>query len=174
MLLRWVLLFTLLGESDLLDQKQIKEIIKSTLEDIDLYSEDALSLIYNTGLVESRYMYLKQIKGPAKGLFQCESWVAVDICKNYLKYRESLMKKVAKACKLKWYYFLEPKEVDWEHILTTNVAAQIIMCRLHYRRVPKPLPKTIEEQAKQWKKWYNSSKGKGTVEKFIEIVKKYG
>ena len=173
-MLRWVLLFTLIGDSDLLDQKQIKEIIESTLKDIDLYSSDAVSLIYNTGLVESKYMYLKQIKGPAKGLFQCESWVAVDICKNYLKYRESLMKKVAKACKLEWYYFLEPKEEDWEHILTTNVAAQIAMCRLHYRRVPKPLPKTIEEQASQWKTYYNSSKGKGTVEKFIEIVKKYG
>ena len=91
MLLRWVLLVTLIGESDLLDQKQIKEIIKSTLKDIDLYSEDAVDLIYNTGLVESRYMYLKQIKGPARGLFQCESWVAVDVCKNYLKTKKDLL-----------------------------------------------------------------------------------
>ena len=158
----------------MLDQKQIKEIIKSTLKDIDLYSEDAVDLIYNTGLVESRYMYLKQIKGPARGLFQCESWVAVDICKNYLKYRESIMKKVAKTCKLEWKYFLDPKEEEWEKILTTNIVAQIAMCRLHYRRVPKPLPKTIKEQASQWKTYYNSSKGKGTVEKFIEIVNKYG
>lgn len=174
MLLRWVLLFTLIGESDLLDQKQIKEVIESTLKDIDLYSDDAVSLIYNTGLVESKYTYLQQIKGPAKGLFQCEGWVAVDICKNYLKYRESLMKKVASACKLEWFYFLEPNEADWEKILTTNIAAQIIMCRLHYRRVPKPLPKTVEEQASQWKVYYNTAKGKGTVEKFLEIVDKYG
>ena len=167
-------MFTIIGESDLIDQKQIKEIIKSTLEDIDLYSEDALNLIYNTGLVESRYMYLKQIKGPAKGLFQCESWVAVDICNNYLKYRKDLMKKVARACNLEWKYFLEPKESDWQFILTTNIAAQIIMCRLHWRRVPKPLPKTLEDQAYQWKKYYNSSKGKGSVEKFMEIVHKYG
>jgi len=158
----------------LLDQKQIKEVIESTLKDIDLYSNDAVNLVYNTGLVESKYTYLKQIKGPAKGLFQCESWVAVDICKNYLKYRESLMKKVASACKLEWFYFLEPNEADWEKILTTNIAAQIIMCRLHYRRVPKPLPKTVEEQASQWKTYYNTSKGKGTVKKFLEIVDKYG
>jgi len=168
------LLFTLIGESNLLDQKQIKEVIESTLKDIDLYSNDAVNLVYNTGLVESKYTYLKQIKGPAKGLFQCESWVAVDICKNYLKYRESLMKKVASACKLEWFYFLEPNEADWEKILTTNIAAQIIMCRLHYRRVPKPLPKTVEEQASQWKTYYNTSKGKGTVKKFLEIVDKYG
>jgi len=153
-----------------INKSQIKEIIKDTLNSIDLYSLEAEHFIYNTGLVESRYEYLKQIKGPARGMWQCEPWVAVDICKNYLKYRESLMKKVATACKLEWYYFLEPKEKDWEEILTTNIAAQIAICRLHYRRVPKALPKTIEQQASQWKIYYNSSKGKGTVEKFIEIV----
>ena len=118
----------------MLNKSQVESIIKDTLETIDLYSEEALDLVYNTGLVESNYKYLKQIKGPARGLWQCEPWVAVDICKNYLKYRESLMKKVAKACKLDWKYFLEPTESDWENILTYNIAAQISMCRLHYRR----------------------------------------
>ena len=139
-----------------------------------MYSKEAKDLIYNTGLVESNYKYIEQIKGPARGFFQCEPWVAVDICNNYLKYRESLMKEVAKACKLDWKYFLDSKDEDWNHILTTNISAQIAICRLHYRRVPKPLPKTIEEQAAQWKVYYNTSKGKGTVEKFIEIVKKHG
>jgi len=152
----------------------MRGIINDTLEKIDLNSPEALDLIYNTGLVESKFVYLKQIKGPARGLFQCEPWVAVDICNNYLKYRKDLMKKVAKACNLEWKYFLEPKESDWQFILTTNIAAQIIICRLHWRRVREPLPKTLEDQAYQWKKYYNSSKGKGTVEKFMEIVHKYG
>ncbi len=159
---------------NLVNQEQIKEVIESTLKDIELYSPEAADLVYNTGLVESKYSYIKQIKGPARGMWQCESWVAVDICKNYLKFRESLMKKVAKACKLEWKYFLDPKEDEWEHILTTNIAAQIAMCRLHYRRVPKPLPKTLKGQASQWKVYYNTSKGKGTPEKFLEIVEKYG
>ena len=103
-----------------------------------------------------------------------EPWVAVDICENYLKYRMDLMKKVAEACLLDWKYFLEPKEDEWRFILTTNVAAQISMCRLHYRRVPKRLPKTLEEQAKYWKDFYNTAKGAGTPEKFLETVKKYG
>jgi len=158
----------------LLNQNQVKGLIKGTLEFIDLYSEDALDLVYNTGLVESNYKYLEQVKGPARGLWQCEPWVAVDICKNYLKYRESLMKKVASACKLEWFYFLEPIETDWNDILTYNIAAQIAMCRLHYRRVPKPLPKTLNEQAAQWKTYYNTSKGKGTVKKFIQMVEHLG
>ena len=158
----------------MINKSQMKNLIKDTLNNINLYSKEAKDLIYNTGLVESNYKYIEQIKGPARGFFQCEPWVAVDICNNYLKYRESLMKEVAKACKLDWKYFLDSKDEDWNHILTTNISAQIAICRLHYRRVPKPLPKTIEEQAAQWKVYYNTSKGKGTVEKFIEIVKKHG
>lgn len=158
----------------MLNQKQIKGIIKDTLESIDLYSKEALDLVYNTGLVESNYKYLKQIKGPARGLWQCEPWVAVDICKNYLQYRKPLMKKSASACKLQLNYFLDPNESDWENILTHNIAAQIIMCRLHYRRVPKPLPKNLVEQATQWKNYYNTSKGKGTIQKFIQMVEHLG
>ena len=168
-----VLLLSWFGDSSLLEKKDIKTIINEVLDKIDLNSEQALELIYNTGLVESKYVYLKQIKGPARGFLQCEPWVAVDICENYLKYRKELMKKVALACLLDWSYFLEPKEDEWRYILTTNVAAQIAMARLHYRRVPKPLPRTIEEQAVYWKSFYNTSKGRGTTEKFLEIVKKY-
>lgn len=134
----------------------------------------ALDLVYNTGLVESKYVYLQQIKGPARGFFQCEPWVAVDVCTNYLKYRESLMKKVAKVCMLDWNVFMTPDEDQWRYILTTNVAAQIVLCRLHYRRVPKPLPRTLEEQAHYWKDYFNTAKGKGTPEHFMEIVSKYG
>tara|TARA_R110002020_G_scaffold418353_1_gene627607 strand:- start:315 stop:797 length:483 start_codon:yes stop_codon:yes gene_type:complete len=160
----------------LLDKKQVIRVIENTLDDIGLNSPEAVSLIYNTGLVESRYIYVMQVGGSnvARGMWQCEPWVAVDICNNYLKYRKSLMKEVSKACKLDWKYFLDPKDEDWNHVLTTNMTAQISICRLHYRRIPKPLPKTIEEQAEQWKVYYNTSKGKGTVEKFIEIVKKHG
>jgi hypothetical protein len=119
-------------------------------------------------------VYLQQIKGPARGFFQCEPWVAVDVCTNYLKYRESLMKKVSEVCMLDWNVFMTPDEDQWRYILTTNMAAQIVLCRLHYRRVPKPLPRTLEDQAKYWKIYFNTSKGKGTPEHFMEIVSKYG
>ena len=174
-ILNFLIWFSMLwtGGSDLLNEKQIRRVIESTLDDIGLNSPEAVELIYNTGLVESRYTYVMQVGGSniARGMWQCEPWVAVDICNNYLKYRESLMKKVAKACKLEWKYFLEPNEEDWRFILTTNMAAQIAMCRLHYRRVPKRLPKTLEEMAHYWKDFYNTSKGAGTPEKFLKMVK---
>lgn len=160
----------------MVDKKQMRGIINDVLQKLgEKYADPkALDLVYNTGLVESKYVYLQQIKGPARGFFQCEPWVAVDVCTNYLKYRESLMKKVAKVCMLDWNVFMTPDEDQWRYILTTNVAAQIVLCRLHYRRVPKPLPRTLEEQAHYWKDYFNTAKGKGTPEHFMEIVSKYG
>ena len=118
----------------MVDSSQMRDIIHGVINLLGKKYADqrALELVYNTGLVESKYVYLKQMKGPARGFFQCEPWVAVDICDNYLKYRESLMKKVAEVCMLDWNYFLNPNEDDWRFILTTNIAAQIIFCRLHY------------------------------------------
>ena len=153
---------------------QMKGLIKRVLQKIDLYSSEAAEFIYNIGLVESKYVYLEQIKGPARGVYQCEPWVAVDIIENFLQYRPDLMKLVASACYLDWSHFPAPKEKDWEYILTTNIAAQIVFCRLHLRRIPRKLPKTLEEQAKQWKVYYNTAKGRGTPEKYCEIVQKYG
>lgn len=160
----------------MVDQGQMRGLITDVLNKMgEKYADPkAIDLVYNTGLVESKFVYLEQIQGPARGFMQCEPFSAVDICTNYLKYRESLMKLVAAVCMLDWKYFLTPKEEDWQYILTTNLAAQIVFCRLHYRRVPKPLPRTLEDQALYWKKYYNTAKGKGTPEHFAEIVSKYG
>jgi len=49
-----------------------------------------------------------------------------------------------------------------------------VACRLHYWRVPRSIPKTLDEQAAYWKNWYNTAKGAGTVEHFKKIVLKYG
>ena len=160
----------------MINQKQMLEVIDGVLGKLGAkYNTDhALSLVYTTGLIESKYKYLKQIKGPARGFFQCEPWVAVDIIKNYLQYRVSLMEKVSEVCALDFEHLRDPNVKDWEYILTTNLAAQIVMCRLHYRRVPKPLPKELVAEANYYKKYYNTFQGKATVEHYIEIVEKYG
>jgi len=151
-------------------------LIKSTLEKMGskFSSHESMMLIYRTGLVESKYKYLTQ-KGSsiARGFWQCEPWVAVSLCNDYLKYRESLMKRIADICYLDWSHFTDPKEEDWREILTTNLLAGICVCRLHYWRVPKPLPSSLDDQAVYWKAFYNTSKGAGTTDHFKEIVIKY-
>jgi hypothetical protein len=162
----------------MINSMQMLTVVKDTLEDMGAKyaGQYAMLLVYRTGLVESKYKYIMQKGGDniARGFWQCEPWVAVSLCNDYLKYRESLMKKVADICYLDWKYFTNPKEEDWRQILTTNLTAGIVACRLHYWRVPKPMPKTLDEQAEYWKRWYNTSKGAGTEEHFKEIVMKYG
>ena len=162
----------------MLDKKQMRNIINDVLQKLgdDYCTPEAIDLVYNTGLVESKYIYLMQKGGNniARGVFQCEPFTAIDIINNYLKYRQPMMKKVAEVCMLDWSYFTAPNEDDWRYILTTNIAAQIVFCRIHWRRVPKALPRTLEQQANDWKSYYNTAKGAGPPEKFMEIVHKYG
>ena len=51
----------------------------------------------------------------------------------------------------------------------SNIALQAALCRLKYRRDPRAIPKTIDAQARYWKRVYNGG-GKGTVEKFVQAV----
>lgn len=48
----------------------------------------------------------------------------------------------------------------------------LVFARLRYRTVADEIPGTIRGRAEYWKKHYNSSAGKGTVEHYIEQAKK--
>ena len=74
-----------------MNEKQLKDLIDRVLEKIDLYSKDAADLVLKTMKVESQLKYIRQIKGPAVGMGQCEPWVAVDVITNYLSYRKDCL-----------------------------------------------------------------------------------
>jgi len=56
------------------------------------------------------------------------------------------------------------EEMEWDLRLAT------IGCRLRYLKVKEPLPAQddIHGMARYWKRWYNTSAGRGTVDEFIE------
>ena len=61
-------------------------------------SDDAVNLVLATGIVESRYEYIKQMgDGPARSFWQVEAATAVDNLAHYLKHRPKLMKRCAEA-----------------------------------------------------------------------------
>ena len=68
-------------------KQSIKKIINYVLKDLNMYSEDAESLVYRTGMAESSYKHLEQVKGPAIGFFQVEPDTINDTIDNYLKFR---------------------------------------------------------------------------------------
>ena len=161
----------------MIDSMQMLTIIKSTLEKMGskYANHDAMMLVYNTGLVESKYSYVMQKGGSniARGFWQCEPWVAVSMCNDYLQYRDKLLEKCAEISFIDKSYFVKPNEADWKELLTYNIRIGIIFCRLHYWRVPKSLPKSLDSMAGYWKKHYNTSGGSGSEKHFKEIVNKY-
>tara|TARA_B100000959_G_C14931429_1_gene603836 strand:- start:1099 stop:1593 length:495 start_codon:yes stop_codon:yes gene_type:complete len=162
----------------MVDSGQVQKLIATVLRKMNMYSPEAVQLVYRTGLVESNYKYIRQLgTGPARGFYQVEPGPSccMDICKNYLKFRKKLLKTVSEICHLDERYFLEPKIDEWSEILESSITAGIVMCRLKYRRCPKPLPKKddIIMQSRYWKKYYNSSLGSGTPEKFVQTVNHY-
>tara|TARA_R100001510_G_C7625622_1_gene185568 strand:- start:455 stop:943 length:489 start_codon:yes stop_codon:yes gene_type:complete len=160
----------------MINKKQIKEIIDETLFAMGdrFFSRHASDLVFETGLVESRYEYLRQLgDGPAQSFWQIEPATAVDNVKNYLSYRNLDTIKIAEATHVHIDVWQSENERTWEEVLRYNIASAIAHCRIKYWRVPEKLPTNLEERAKYWKKFYNSGKGKGTESHYIEIVEAY-
>jgi hypothetical protein len=112
-------------------------------------------------MAESSYNHLSQMNdGPAIGFWQCEPKTMLDIMDNYVSYRKNIEAKI---------YNLGYNKEEPKMSLLSNLALQVAFCRLKYRRDKHPIPKkeNIEEQAKYWKRIYNTHLGKGTIEHFI-------
>jgi hypothetical protein len=142
-------------------KKSIKKIIDWTLKELGMYSPEASEMVYKTGLAETGYRHLEQIKGPAIGFFQVEPATMRDTWDNYIAYRQDLKNKL-------WALGYDESN-DVQRVMG-SIILQVVFCRLKYRRSPKALPKCgdLEGQAKYWKSIYNSELGKGTVEHFME------
>lgn len=136
-------------------------VIRPVLKDLGLHSEPAERLVLGTACQESECgRWLKQLGGgPAVGIFQMEPATHDDLFLNFLKHRTALREKV-------WRY-VEPDHEDANEMVG-NLFYATAMCRVHYLRVPEPIPEDLNGQAKYWKRTYNTYKGKGTVEKYIQ------
>lgn len=156
--------------------KQIEGLIKKTLTGMGkkFASDDAVELVMGTGLVESRYKYIRQLgDGPARSFWQVEPATAVDNCQHYLTHRPGLMRMCAESSMVDIKHWQTYSVITWADILETNMSAGIIHCRLKYWRVPKRMPNTTEGMANYWKEFYNTHQGAGHVEDYIDTVGKY-
>ena len=146
---------------------QLRElVIVPALAKIDLFSPEAVALVLGTACVESQCgEYIKQIgTGPTLGIFQIEPATYHDLQCNFLEYRSELKAKLmALYC----------EGMSAEENLTCNLMFQATVCRLIYYRAPEAIPTDLAGMADYWKKYYNTSKGKGTPEKFMAAYKRY-
>ena len=156
--------------------KQMSELIEDTLFQLGAkYAKpEARELVLATGLVESKYKYIKQIgTWVASGYFQVESDTAVDTCVSFLRFRKSLAKRCARASETSIDLWESSDHRRWKKVLTYNIACGIIICRLKYWRSPLPIGSDTHSMAKIWKQVYNTSQGAGTIDKYLEIVGKH-
>lgn len=146
---------------------QLKEAIVEVLQNCLLSTDSKIvNMIAGTACVESNCgEYIKQVKGPACGIFQIEPKTARDIYTNYIQYHSNYKHYYDK------YY---NNYLTLEQNLKFNLAFSIFMCRMFYMRIKAPIPDTVQEQAQYWKKYYNTELGKGTVDNYIKKGKRYG
>lgn len=137
---------------------QLKDLVSRVLLDLGLYSDESVALLLGTCAKESELGYfLRQVKGPAMGLFQIEPATERDNWDNFLAYKPVLSEKIKSitghAGPGKW--------------LEYDIAYGIIHARVKYYRAPGKIPTSVSGQAAFWKEHYNTSGGKGTEAEYI-------
>lgn len=150
----------------MLDVGQVRAlVIRPALEALHLHSVAAEELVLGTALQESGLRYLQQLGGgPALGLWQMEPATHDDLWTNFLNYRPDLAERVRSLC-----------ATPICEALAGNLWYAAAMCRLHYFRRPEPLPEAgnITNMASYWKRFYNTSGGKGSVTEYLANWQKY-
>jgi hypothetical protein len=102
-----------------------------------------------------------------------------DIWLNYLKFRRFLWQSVAAEavsgatpCRYEPNEIAEADGPEWwpdADEMAWNLRYAALMARVHYLRVPKPLPKVgdVEAMARYWDTHYNRNPNAGTPEEFV-------
>lgn len=150
----------------MLNITQFRElIIKPALIDIMMYSEDAEELLVFTCATESNGgHYIKQVKGPALGIYQMEPQTYNDIWQNYLKPNARLMSLL--------FANFNINRIPPEETMIYDLRFATIMARFFYARFKENLPKSndVEGIWEYYKKYFNTIKGKAFKE---ESIRKY-
>lgn len=138
------------------------KLIRPILQKEHLWTLASEQLLMTTAAQESNLgEYIVQMDGgPAVGIFQMEPDTYHDIRVNVVTHPN---------IRLSFSISPEPQDQIWDFRLAA------IMCRLAYWRHEEPLPihTNIEGLAKYWKKYYNTSLGKGTIKEFMESYSNY-
>lgn len=151
-----------------MDKDDLRLLITDVLIRLQMYSSSATELLMGTCAVESDFCkYTKQLGGgPGLGWWQVEPNTMHDIWNNYIRYRQSLQSVL-------WSEF-SMSGPDLKR-LKDDPEYSIVIARLKYRRSVLPLPSAnnVYGLAKIWKEVYNTAKGRGEVEDFVNKYTKY-
>ena len=153
-------------------KEQLAQTIEAVHERLSIVpkgSADHVALLMETSAVESSRGYIvRQVGGPARGIFQMEpttercmrSWLK----DNFPRVHDEVMA-----------FYDKKKSPEWN--LTHNVPYNVAMSTAYYwRRMGDSLAgniTTLEDRAKVWKTHYNTYLGKGSIAGYIRKAEKY-
>ena len=138
----------------------LDHIIRPALVAIELDGSDAEQLLLGTALQESGLRnYRQEGGGPALGYFQLEPEDHDDIWVNFLVGRKDLAARVRSLLPSR----AQPSAdqlIPYPHYAAA-------MCRVHYLRVPLPIPADLAGQAAYYKAHYNTPAGAATTAEYL-------
>lgn len=128
-------------------------------------NHNALQLLKGTAAQETAYGSFRDPSeyGAGVGLCQCDPIAFRDV--------QARTRPAARKA-LQAQFDIDLDAVTHQELAFSPLLA-MVWCRLHYKLVPELIPSTVPGLADYWKKYYNTSAGKGTPDEFIEKYYKY-
>ena len=149
----------------LLNEEHFKDCVKAVCDCLGYGAfNNANILLTETAIAETDLGLTKDstILNIGVGIMQFDKIGFNDVKERGIRYREQILD----------YLKIDIDKVELNY-LAYNPYLSVLFARIKYKLIPDPIPKTLEGRAKYWKKYYNSSAGKGTAEHYISAVKKY-
>ena len=150
--------------------KQYEGVIRDTLIKFEelggaAFSEDAVQLLLMLAAYESNMgKFIKQVGGPALGIFQMEPETHDDIWKNFILGNKSVNFAVAKF--LPSTHSLTKKS-DGSELLATDIRYATVMARAFFMRFKEPIPDSDYDKARYAKYYWNTEAGKATINDYF-------
>ena len=101
-----------------------------------------------------------------RGAFQFDSEGFKDTKSRFIGHYPEITDKILRELGINW------ASVEFE-MLEYAPLLGAVFCRAKYYLVPYPIPLTRQGRAEYWKKWYNSTAGKGTPEHYMDMSARY-
>lgn len=145
---------------------QVKQFAQAVCEVLGRGEQNsAVYLLCETAAAETGYgTYRDSTPGGAgRGLYQCDEIAFKDVQQR---------SRQADIDALKAAFDFDLRKVEWDDLNLSPLLATVF-ARLHYKLKPEAIPLTLLGRAGYWKKFYNTSSGKGSAEEYIARAKPF-
>lgn len=145
-----------------------KELIHPALDKLGLWSKEATELLVLTCAQETLGgTFIKQIEGPALGIYQMEPKTHEALWASYLPRRADLAYKLLSSV-----YISSKPPIEY---VKYNLLYATMIARIFYYQFPEALPshEDVKGLAQYYKKYWNTEQGSATVEQAIANYNKF-